>query len=71
MIISSLQSGLVNFWHQELAQLHVIDQDMLGVFMSTAQRLEDSGNMEGADRIKDIYRHALRISMKSKIKTSE
>jgi hypothetical protein len=48
-----------------------IDQDMLGVFMSTAQRLEDSGNKEAAERTKDIYRRALRLSMKSKVKKSE
>lgn len=48
-----------------------IDQDMLGVFMSTVQRLESSGNLEGAERIKDIYRRALRLSMKSKVKKSE
>ncbi len=48
-----------------------IDQDMLGALMSTAQRLEGSGNMEGAERIRDIYRRALRISMKSKIKKTE
>ena len=48
-----------------------IDQDMLGALMSTIQRLESSGNMEGAQRIKEVYRKALRLSMKSKAKKSE
>lgn len=48
-----------------------IDQDMLGALMSTTERLESSGNMEGAKRIREIYRHALRLSMKSKVKKPE
>jgi hypothetical protein len=44
-----------------------IDQDMLGALMSTAQRLETAGNQEGATKIREIYRLATRISMKSKI----
>jgi hypothetical protein len=48
-----------------------IDQDMLDALMSTAQRLESSGNSEAAQQMRDIYRHALRLSMKSKAKKSE
>ncbi len=48
-----------------------IDQDMLGALMSTCQRLETSGNMEGAERIREVYRRALRLSMKSKVKKSK
>jgi hypothetical protein len=48
-----------------------IDQDMLGVLMSTSQRLETSGNVEGAERIREVYRRALRQSMKSKTKKSD
>jgi hypothetical protein len=51
--------------------LEKIDQDMLGALMSTSQRLESSGNMEGAQQMRDIYRRALRLSMKSKVKKSE
>jgi hypothetical protein len=51
--------------------LEQIDQDMLGALMSTSQRLESSGNMEGAQKMRDIYRRALRLSMKSKAKKSE
>jgi hypothetical protein len=62
--LEEIQSTLENSSEQ-------IDQDMLGALMSTAQRLEASGNMEEAERIRDIYRRALRISMKSKVKKSE
>jgi len=48
---------------------HEIDQDMLGALMSTAQRLETSGNKEGADHIKEIYRIAIRLSMRAKVKS--
>ena len=51
--------------------LENIDQDMLGALMSTSQRLESTGNMEGAQKMRDIYRRALRLSMKSKVKKSE
>jgi hypothetical protein len=55
---------------QAILQDHTeqIDQDMLGALMSTSQRLESSGNLEGAKRIQDIYRQALSLSMKSKMK---
>jgi len=48
---------------------HEIDQDMLGALMSTAQRLETSGNKEGADHIKEIYRIAISLSMGEKVKS--
>jgi hypothetical protein len=50
---------------------HEIDQDMLGALMSTAQRLETSGNVEGAEVIREIYRIAIRVSMKAKVNTEE
>jgi hypothetical protein len=49
---------------------NAIDQDMLGALMSTAQRLESSGNQEGAEKIREIYRIAIRVSMRAK-KASE
>jgi hypothetical protein len=58
---------------QAMLEDHVeqIDQDMLGALMSTSQRLEGSGNLEGAEHIREIYRHALQLSMKSKVKKPE
>ena len=46
-----------------------IDQDMLGTLMSTAQRLEAAGNQEGAEKIRAIYRIAIRLSMQAKVKS--
>jgi hypothetical protein len=46
-----------------------IDQDMLGALMSTAQRLETGGNKEGAEKIRAIYRTAVRMSMQAKVKS--
>jgi hypothetical protein len=46
-----------------------IDQDMLGALMSTAQRLETAGNKEGAEKIRAIYRTAVRMSMQAKVKS--
>jgi hypothetical protein len=43
-----------------------IDQDTLGALMSASQKLEASKDTDGANRIREIYRRALRISMKSK-----
>jgi hypothetical protein len=43
-----------------------IDQDTLGAILSAFQRLEASGNDKAAEHIREIYRRALRVSMKSK-----
>jgi hypothetical protein len=48
----------------------LIDQDMLSTLMSTSQRLENSGNMDGAKQIREVYRQALRLSMRSKVEKS-
>ncbi len=44
-----------------------IDEEMLTVLLTTAQRLEGSGDNEGAERVRQLHRHALRLSMKSKL----
>lgn len=43
-----------------------IDEALLNALMSTEQRLERSGNKEGSERIRQLYRTALRLSMKAK-----
>jgi hypothetical protein len=47
-----------------------IDDELLNALLTTAQRLEGAGNSQAADRIKDLHRTALRLSMKSKLKKS-
>jgi hypothetical protein len=45
-----------------------IDENLVGALMSTAQRLEDGGDLESAGQIRDLHRYALRLSMKQKLK---
>jgi hypothetical protein len=45
-----------------------IDENLVGALMSTAQRLEDGGDLESAEQIRDLHRYALRLSMKQKLK---
>lgn len=45
-----------------------IDENLVGALMSTAQRLEDGGDRESAEQIRDLHRYALRLSMKQKLK---
>ena len=45
-----------------------VDENLMGALLSTAQRLEQSGDMDSANQIRDLHRYALRISMKQKLK---
>lgn len=45
-----------------------VDENLIGALLSTAQRLEQSGDMDNANQIRDLHRYALRVSMKQKIK---
>jgi hypothetical protein len=45
-----------------------IDENLVGALLSTAQRLEDGGDRESAEQIRDLHRYALRLSMKKKLK---
>jgi hypothetical protein len=45
-----------------------IDENLTGALLSTAQRLEDGGDAESAEQIRDLHRYALRLSMKQKMK---
>ena len=44
-----------------------IDQDVLAALMSNAQQQEVNGNTEAANRMQNLYRQALRLSMKQKL----
>jgi hypothetical protein len=48
-----------------------IDENLMGALLSTAQRLEQSGDMDSANQIRDLHRYALRVSMKQKLKGDE
>jgi hypothetical protein len=48
-----------------------IDENLTGALLSTAQRLEDGGDAESAEQIRDLHRYALRLSMKQKMKDDE
>jgi hypothetical protein len=48
-----------------------IDENFTGALLSTAQRLEDGGDKDSAEQIKDLHRYALRLSMKQKLKGDE
>lgn len=45
-----------------------IDENLIGALLSTTQRLEQSGDMDSANQIRDLHRFALRVSMKQKLK---
>ncbi len=45
----------------------LIDEQLLGALMSTSQRLEEADDKDGAERLRRLHRHALRLSMRSKI----
>ena len=44
-----------------------IDEEVLNSLMATAQRLEDAGDTESAQRIRDLYKLALKLSMGAKM----
>ncbi len=44
-----------------------IDGEFLRALMSTAQRLQEEQDLEGTDRVRRLYRHALGLSMKAKM----
>jgi hypothetical protein len=45
----------------------LIDDQLLGALMTTSQRLEEADDQEGAERLRRLHRHALRLSMRSNI----
>ena len=45
----------------------LIDEQLLGALMSTSQRLEEGDDKDGAERLRRLHRHAMRLSMRSKI----
>ena len=47
--------------------LDLIDDQLLGALLTTSQRLEQSNDKDGADRLRRLHRHALRLSMRAKI----
>ena len=47
-----------------------IDEQLLGGLPSAIQRIEGAGETEKAEELKELYRLALRLSMRSKMKTA-
>ncbi|MCH8340103.1 MAG: hypothetical protein IIA51_00905 [Chloroflexi bacterium] len=47
--------------------LDLIDDQLLGALLTTSQRLEQSNDKDGAERLRRLHRHALRLSMRAKI----
>ena len=47
--------------------LALIDDQLLGALLTTSQRLEESNDKDGAERLRRLHRHALRLSMRAKI----
>jgi hypothetical protein len=45
----------------------IIDDQLLGALMTTSQRLEEADDKDGAERLRRLHRHALRLSMRSNI----
>lgn len=46
-----------------------IDDQVLNALLSTAQRLEDAGDQEAADRLRELHRRGMRLSMKAKMQS--
>ena len=44
-----------------------IDDQFLGALISTAERLEEAEDKADAERVHQVYRHALKLSMKAKL----
>jgi hypothetical protein len=49
------------------ASADLIDDQLLGALMATSQRLEEANDKDGAERLRQLHRHALRLSMRTKI----
>jgi hypothetical protein len=49
------------------ASVAKIDDQLLGGLLSAIQRVEASGDTEKTDELKELYRLALRLSMRSKM----
>ena len=47
--------------------MDLIDDQLLGALLTTSQRLEESNDKDGAERLRRLHRHALRLSMRAKI----
>ena len=45
----------------------LIDDQLLGALLTTSQRLEQADDKEGAERLRRLHRHALRVSMRANI----
>ncbi|MGD2252840.1 MAG: CpXC domain-containing protein [Anaerolineales bacterium] len=48
-----------------------VDEQLLSALISAAERLNQGGDQEGADRIRDLHRKALRISMRHKMQSPQ
>jgi hypothetical protein len=48
-----------------------IDEDLLGSFIASAQRMEEQGDSEGAERLRGLHKHALRLSMQAKMASED
>ncbi len=49
------------------SNLDDIDENLLNGLMSSAEQMEASGEKDGAERLRRLYKHALKLSMKSKM----
>ncbi|GMR11164.1 MAG: CpXC domain-containing protein [Anaerolineae bacterium] len=47
--------------------VELIDDQLLGALLTTSQRLEEADDKEGAERLRRLHRHALRLSMRANI----
>ncbi|MFQ5921552.1 MAG: CpXC domain-containing protein [Anaerolineales bacterium] len=47
--------------------VELIDDQLLGALLTTSQRLEEAHDKEGAERLRRLHRHALRLSMQANI----
>jgi hypothetical protein len=48
-----------------------IDEQMLNALLSTAEKLAESQNEDGAERLRDLYRRALKASMRAKMRADD
>ena len=47
--------------------VELIDDQLLGALLTTSQRMEGADDKEGAERLRRLHRHALRLSMRANI----
>jgi hypothetical protein len=52
------------------AEQSAIDDQLVSALLGAAQKLEDAGQAEDAQRVRNLYRTALRLSMQTKMKGS-